>query len=309
MSRTLRFHVSPSDRGTRIDKFLLGKTSDLTRSRIQHLIRAGHVRIDEREVKPNSKVQPGDRIILTLPPPEPSEIRGEEIPLDIVYEDESLLVVNKPPGLVVHPAAGHRAGTLVNALIHHCGSLTQIGGVERPGIVHRLDKDTSGLMAVAKTDPAYQSLSSQIRNRTLVRKYLAVVRGHMKPKSGTIETEIGRHAKDRKRMSVRTRRGREAVTAYLVLEEFPGYSLVEATLGTGRTHQIRVQFTHIGHPVVGDPVYGRAKSPWIGRQALHAHSIQFAHPEDGRVMNFLAPLPKDMETLIEKLKEGRERSV
>lgn len=300
--RILRFRAASADAGIRLDKFLLKQSPDLTRSRIQNLIRAGKVRIGDRPGIPHTKVHPNDEIVLEIPPAETSEIRGEEIPLDILFEDPHLLVLNKPAGLVVHPAPGHKEGTLVNALIHHCGGLAQIGGVERPGIVHRLDKDTSGVMVVAKTDRAYRSLSDQIKNRTLERIYLAVVRGHLKKKSGTIETEIGRHEKDRKRMSVRPRKGRVAVTSYRVIEEFPDHSLVEAKLGTGRTHQIRVHFTYLGHPMIGDLTYGRAHSPWIGRQALHAHVLRFKHPEDGRPIECNAPLPPDMENLIRNLR-------
>lgn len=257
-----------------------------------------------RPVKPSYEVQVGDWIEVDLPEPEPLELVPEEIPLDILYEDEALIVLNKPAGLVVHPAPGHPKGTLVHALLAHCQNLSGIGGVQRPGIVHRLDRDTSGVMLIAKTDQAHQSLSTQLKNREIIKEYLAVVHGIFKDKKGTLSTVIGRHTHDRKKMSVFTRQGRPAVTSYEVIEEFPNYSLVKIQIHTGRTHQIRVHMKYLNHPVVGDPLYGRGAKDQalIQRQALHAKRITFKHPVTDHPLEFVAPLPQDMKNLLEKLR-------
>jgi 23S rRNA pseudouridine1911/1915/1917 synthase len=260
--------------------------------------------VNGRLVKPSYQVQTGDWIQIDLPEPEPLELIPEEIPLDILYEDEVMIVLNKPAGLVVHPAPGHPTGTLVHALLSHCQNLSGIGGIQRPGIVHRLDRDTSGVMLVAKTDQAHQNLSTQLKNREIKKEYLAVVHGIFKDKKGTLSTVIGRHIRDRKKMSVFTRQGRPAVTSYEVIEEFQDYSLVKIQIYTGRTHQIRVHMKYLNHPVVGDPLYGRGTKDQalIRRQALHAKSIAFKHPITGHPLEFEAPLPQDMKNLLEKLR-------
>jgi len=279
----------------------------LSRSQAARLIKLQQIRVNGRPVKPSYQVQKGDLIQGNLPEPEPLELVPEEIPLDILYEDESILVLNKPAGLVVHPAPGHARGTLVHALIGHGRQLSGIGGVQRPGIVHRLDRDTSGVMLVAKTDRAHQALSAQLKNREVLKEYLAVVHGTFEEKAGTVSTVIGRHARDRKKMSTLPRRGRPAITSYQVVEEFPGYSVVKVKIQTGRTHQIRVHMKYLNHPVVGDPLYGRGVKdhPLIRRQALHAKRIAFKHPVTGTPVEFEAPLPEDMGNLLEKLRARR----
>lgn len=275
----------------------------MSRSQAAKLIKLRQVQVNARIVKPSYEVQKGDLVRVTLPEPEPLELVPEEISLDILYEDDSIIVLNKPAGLVVHPAPGHTRGTLVQALLSHCQNLSGIGGVQRPGIVHRLDRDTSGVMLIAKTDQAHHALSTQLKNREILKEYLAIVHGIFKDKSGTLSTIIGRHVHDRKKMSTFTRKGRSAITLYEVVAEFPGYSLVKIKIQTGRTHQIRVHMKYLGHPVVGDPLYGRgAKDHFlIQRQALHAKLIAFKHPSTGNLMKFEAPLPEDMKNLLEKL--------
>ncbi len=247
--------------------------------------------------------------MLTIPHPKPSPIEPENILLDIVYEDDSVIVVNKQAGMVVHPAAGNYSGTMVNALLYHCKNLSGIGGVERPGIVHRLDKDTSGLLMVAKDDLSHQGLSKQLKERTIVRRYTAIVRGILKREDGKIETDIGRHMVDRKRMSVTTKKGRRAVTEFRVIEKFKDHTLLNLKLKTGRTHQIRVHLSHIGHPVLGDKVYGGNKKYGkliipVNRQVLHAHLLGFVHPKTGIYMEFEAPLPADIESILEVLRSN-----
>jgi 23S rRNA pseudouridine1911/1915/1917 synthase len=303
--------VSESENGWRIDKYLAEAFSALSRSRVQKLIVSGHVACNDRPVTDASeKIKAGQRIQLSIPPPEPSVIAAEDIPLDIIYEDDDLLVINKPPGLTVHPAPGNRQGTLVNALLAHCkGSLSGIGGVERPGIVHRLDKDTSGLLVVAKNDAAHASLSSQLADRSLKRTYLAVVWGVPKPKQGTIKGNISRSSRDRKKMAVVKTGGKVAVTHYTVQEKFGDVaSLVECRLETGRTHQIRVHFTHTGHSLVGDQTYGKKKRnalPELAnfpRQALHAFRLDLMHPQSSKMMHFEAPIPADLMKIIDILR-------
>ena len=258
----------------------------------------------------NARLREGDRVEATEPPPEVLDVKPQNIPLDIVYEDQDLLVVNKPKGMVVHPAAGNPDGTLVNALLFHCGdSLSGINGVIRPGIVHRIDKDTSGLLIVAKNDRAHQSLAEQIAVHSFTRIYNAVVYGIVKEEEGTVSAPIGRHPTDRKRMAVLSSGGREAVTHYRVLERFPGFTLVECRLETGRTHQIRVHMAHIGHPVAGDPVYGPKKCiTELQGQCLHARVIGFIHPATGEYLEFDSGLPPYFERFLEKLRRsGKER--
>ena len=287
--------------GKRLDSALtqLMAGESLSRMRVQALIDQGQVTQDGQPVTASRKVKTGEAYRLTLPPPMPAQPLAQAIALDIIHEDDDLIVLNKPAGLVVHPAPGNRDRTLVNALLAHCGaSLSGIGGVARPGIVHRLDKDTSGLMVVAKHDLAHQKLSSQFADRSLSRTYQAVVWGLPLPRIGSIEAPIGRHARDRKRMGV-TAKGKPALTHYKVLKAYTKVSLVECKLSTGRTHQIRVHLAHLKHPVVGDGVYG-GNRPGITfpRQALHAAELRFIHPRTGRERKFTAPLPADMMELI-----------
>jgi len=290
----------------RLDRWLAAQGIGPSRAFVQRLIDAGLVQVDGRPAAASDKVRPGQRVTVSIPPPEPTETKPEAIPLDVVYEDEDVIVVNKPQGMVVHPAAGNRAGTLVNALLAHCPDLSGIGGKERPGIVHRLDKDTSGLLVVAKNDQAHISLAQQIQAREAVREYVAIVHGQLRADRGRIEAPIGRHPVDRKRMAV-VPGGRPAITDYEVLERFPGYTYVRARLQTGRTHQIRVHMAHIGHPVVGDPVYGPRRCPWnLQGQCLHACRLGFRHPRTGQWMTFTAPLPPHMEKVLRDLRSRRQ---
>jgi 23S rRNA pseudouridine1911/1915/1917 synthase len=257
--------------------------------------------VDERPRKPAFRVRRGQAVEITVPPPAPSGLQPEPIPLDIVLEDADLLVVNKPAGLTVHPAPGHPSGTLVNALLSAVRDLAGIGGELRPGIVHRLDKDTSGLLVVAKSDAAHRALAAQFKAHTAQRTYLAVVRGRLRRDEGTIAAALGRHPVRRTRIAV-VARGRHAVTHYTVLERFRDATLVACRLETGRTHQIRVHLAHAGHPLLGDPVYGRARAPEIGRQALHAARLEFTHPRTGRRVTCTAPVPEDMARLLARLR-------
>ena len=301
--------AAPEDVGARLDAFLAGKM-EKTRSSVQKLIEEENVRLNGAPAAKNARLREGDRVEATEPPPEVLDVKPQNIPLDIVYEDQDLLVVNKPKGVVVHPAAGNPDGTLVNALLFHCGdSLSGINGVIRPGIVHRIDKDTSGLLIVAKNDRAHQSLAEQIAVHSFTRIYNAVVYGIVKEEEGTVSAPIGRHPTDRKRMAVLSSGGREAVTHYRVLERFPGFTLVECRLETGRTHQIRVHMAHIGHPVAGDPVYGPKKCiTELQGQCLHARVIGFIHPATGEYLEFDSGLPPYFERFLEKLRRsGKER--
>jgi len=290
--------------GQRLDKALTALAEGLSRARLQALLAEGRILLAEKAVDDGArKVKLGEVYTIDVPPPAPTEVLAEDIPLEVVFEDEHMIVLNKPAGVVVHPAAGHASGTLVNALLHHSrGSLSGIGGVERPGIVHRLDKDTSGLMVVAKNDAAHQALSAQFADRSLSRTYLAVVWGMPIPPTGRIEAPIGRDPKNRQRMAV-NERGKAAATRYEVLTALKGAVLVRCNLETGRTHQVRVHMAHLGHPLVGDPVYGgRRKAPFgFARQALHAAGLKLIHPESGEKMEFSAALPSDMLELIEAL--------
>ncbi len=301
--------AASEDTGARLDAFLAGKM-EKTRSSVQKLIEEENVRLNGAPAAKNARLREGDRVEATEPPPEVLDVKPQNIPLDIVYEDQDLLVVNKPKGMVVHPAAGNPDGTLVNALLFHCGdSLSGINGVIRPGIVHRIDKDTSGLLIVAKNDRAHQSLAEQIAVHSFTRIYNAVVYGIVKEEEGTVSAPIGRHPTDRKRMAVLSSGGREAVTHYRVLERFPGFTLVECRLETGRTHQIRVHMAHIGHPVAGDPVYGPKKCiTELQGQCLHARVIGFIHPATGEYLEFDSGLPPYFERFLEKLRRsGKER--
>ncbi|WP_082145221.1 RluA family pseudouridine synthase [Microvirga massiliensis] len=313
----------------RLDRALAQAFPDLSRSRLQALAREGRVQVDDAAVRdPGQKIRPGALLSLLVPPPAPAEPAGETIPLDVVYEDVDLIVIDKPAGLVVHPAAGHASGTLVNALIAHCGdSLSGVGGVQRPGIVHRLDKDTSGLLVVAKNDRAHQGLAAQFadhgRTGPLERAYLALVWGVPSRASGTVAAPIGRHATHREKMAVvPASRGREAITHWRMVERLPGQgealaSLLQCELETGRTHQIRVHMAHMQHPLLGDIVYGsgfrtRARRltsaasealEHLGRQALHAAVLGFEHPVSGEALRFESPLPQDMAALLAALRD------
>lgn len=293
------------DAGTRADVFLAAKLG-VSRSNMQKLLEDGRVKRGEKIIKANYKVRTGEMFVVDIPEPEPIEAVPENIPLDIIYEDDDVVVLNKARGMVVHPAPGNYTGTLVNALLYHCSNLSGINSAIRPGIVHRLDKDTSGIMIVAKNDAAHISLSQQIQSKTAVRTYLAVVRGNIKTDSGTIETQIARDKTDRKKMAVVKEGGRDAITDYEVLERFGKYTLVRCKLRTGRTHQIRVHMEYLGYPLVGDPKYSPMKTPFgIKGQALHSHTLEFTHPRTGERMKFEAPLPEDMHKIITRLHNGQ----
>lgn len=293
------------DAGTRADVFLAAKLG-VSRSNMQKLLEDGRVKRGEKIIKANYKVRAGEMFVVDIPEPEPIEAVPENIPLDIIYEDDDVVVLNKARGMVVHPAPGNYTGTLVNALLYHCSNLSGINSAIRPGIVHRLDKDTSGIMIVAKNDAAHISLSQQIQSKTAVRTYLAVVRGNIKTDSGTIETQIARDKNDRKKMTVVKEGGRDAITDYEVLERFGKYTLVRCKLRTGRTHQIRVHMEYLGYPLVGDPKYSPMKTPFgIKGQALHSHTLEFTHPRTGERMKFEAPLPEDMHKIITRLHNGQ----
>lgn len=301
--------VELDDEGMRLDQFLAENLTAQSRSYLQKLIKQGKILINGREKKPSYDVKSGDRIVVTLPEPIPLEVIPEPLPLDILYEDINLLVVNKPAGLVVHPAAGHFNHTLVNALVHHCGkNLSGIGGVLRPGIVHRLDKDTSGCMVVAKDDITHNNLMRQFQERKVYKEYIALVNGWVKELRGKLSTAIGRHPVYRKRMAVRFDTGKEAITSYEVIERFEKATLLSIILGTGRTHQIRVHMTHIGHPVLGDEEYGRKKGRLTGieipRQMLHAYKLGFFKDE---WMEFTAPIPEDIQDVL-KFIRGEENA-
>jgi 23S rRNA pseudouridine1911/1915/1917 synthase len=296
-------HIVPREAaGLRLDQFLRRETAGHSRAFLQKLIEQGDVRVNGHAAKASYKVRAGDDVNIEIPAPRPLEAQPEEIPLDVLFEDDDLIVMNKAAGLVVHPAAGNREHTLVNALLHHCrGRLAGIGGVERPGIVHRLDKGTSGCIVVAKTDFAHQSLVAQFKSRGVKKIYRAVCCGKFERPSGRIETMIGRSERNRQKMSARAARGRPAVTDYRVLKQFAEFALVELRIYTGRTHQIRVHMVHIGHPVVGDSTYGRAHPANISvaRPLLHAYKLGFTHPRSKQFMEFTAPVPDDMVRLCE----------
>ncbi len=296
MNKRLEFAVSST--GERLDKYL-AEQCQISRSYAQKLINGGQVAVNGHAAKSSQKLNAGDKVVANIPPPSPISLAPESIPLKVVYEDNDLIVIDKPAGLVVHPAAGHRSGTLVNAILARCPDLGTIKDTIRPGIVHRLDRDTSGLMMVAKNDAAQTSLTRQIKQRSIEKGYLALVLGHLHPKRGAIDTPIGRHPKDRKRMAV-VSGGREAHTEYRVIKYYNEYTLVEAMPETGRTHQIRVHFAAIGHPVFGDPVYGK-KSPLLGRQFLHACMLGFRLPSSGKYVEFKTELPPDLDDVLKQL--------
>jgi 23S rRNA pseudouridine1911/1915/1917 synthase len=291
----------------RLDRYLSQQLPDLSRSRLQQLIEQGCVQINDKVcTSKKTSVTAGDRILVQIPAVQPLELKPEAIPLDILYEDDSLLIVNKPAGLVVHPAPGHADGTLVNALLAHCPNLPGIGGVQRPGIVHRLDKDTTGAIAIAKTDVAQQHLQAQLKAKTARREYLGIVYGAPRMERGTVDLPIGRHFTDRKKMAIVPveKGGREAITHWQVQERLGNYTLIHFQLETGRTHQIRVHSAHIGHPIVGDPVYGSGRSVGVNLsgQALHAWQLRLQHPVTGEAIEVRAAPPAEFNTLLEVLR-------
>ena len=301
------FVVEQETAGQRIDRFLSGEDTGLSRSALQALVADGHVQCNGKTVAKSLKLKAGDTVLLEIPDAKPIEAVPQEIPLDIVYEDAHLLVVNKPKGMVVHPAPGNPDGTLVNALLWHCkGSLSGIGGEIRPGIVHRIDKDTSGLLIVAKNDFSHTRLAEQIQAHTFTREYSAVVYGSFKEDSGTVDQPLGRHPTDRKKIAVlpNSPSARRAVTHFWVVKRFQGFTQLRLRLETGRTHQIRVHMAYLGHPVAGDPVYGPKKSiTSLEGQCLHAGKIGFVHPRTGEYLEFEAPLPAYFTGFLQKLKE------
>src|SRR5512143_2534738 len=311
---TMTHIVTQKHTGKRLDIFIAHYEPHISRSRIQMMIKDGHALVEGRIEKPGYKVKPGEQVTLELPERQVREVLPEPIPLTVIYEDPHFIVLNKPPGLVVHPAPGNYTGTLVNALLYHYGSLPSSGPVpggterERAGIVHRLDKDTSGVMVVARSREALSALSAQFKSRVVQKRYVALVAGVIKKGSGTIDAGLGRHVKERKKISVNTLHAREAVTLYKVKERFNDATLVEVEIKTGRTHQIRVHMAHLGHPVLGDSTYGGAKARQAGipRQMLHAESLSLLHPETGHPMTFSAPPPPDMAAVIEALRAGRK---
>ena len=290
----------------RADAFLARTVEDLTRSAAQRLLEDGAVTLDGKPVKKNYKTTPGDVLEVVLPDPEPVDVIPQDIPLDVVYEDGDVIVVNKPVGMVVHPAPGHPDGTLVNALLYHCGNtLSGINGELRPGIVHRIDRDTSGLIIAAKNDRAHLALAAQLQDHSLARMYQAVAVGGFREDSGTVDAPIGRHPVDRKRMAVDPKNGRPALTHWAVLERFSGYTHVQCQLETGRTHQIRVHLASIGHPLLGDVVYGSKKPyPGLAGQCLHARRLKFVHPTTGQLVELECPLPDWFEAVLKKLRQS-----
>ena len=303
--QTLTYLVSPEERDIRIDKYLSEKEEQFSRSYLQKLLKEQQVLVGQTPVKANYKVQPGDEVQLMVPDAVEPEILPEPIPLDILYEDPYLLVVNKPKGMVVHPAAGHYSGTLVNGVLYHCqGHLSGINGVLRPGIVHRIDKDTTGALVVCKDDATHRDLAEQLKEHSIYRRYRAIVTGNLTQDTGTIEGPIGRHPTDRKKMAINEKNGKPAVTHYRVLERFAGYTYVECRLETGRTHQIRVHMSSIRHPLLGDTVYGSGKAPWpLQGQVLHAEGLGFIHPATGQYVEFHAPLPEYFIELLNKFRK------
>jgi 23S rRNA pseudouridine1911/1915/1917 synthase len=307
--------VSEKNQGKRLDQFLSQTDFNLSRSQAKKLIEEKVILLNQKSAKPSVHLRQGDLISGTLPKPKPLSLKPEPTPLHILYEDPSIIVVDKPAGMVVHPAAGNPSGTLVNALLYHCQDLSGINGVLRPGIVHRLDKDTSGVMVVAKDDEAYHHLIKQFKNRTVEKVYLAIAYGKLNQAEGLVDAAIGRHPRERKRMSTRTKKGRIAITRWKRVENLDDFSLLEICPQTGRTHQIRVHLSSVGHPLLGDPLYGRRGRPGsiqdpvlkecvrrMNRQALHAHRLTFDHPRTGKRVEFEAPLPQDMRDALEWLR-------
>lgn len=295
------FQISSEQEDERIDKCIASLMDSLSRSYIQKMIREGNVAVNGRPVRQNFRVSADDEVSFFLPEAVEPQILPEDIPLDILYEDDDLLVVNKPKGMVVHPAAGHYSHTLVNAVLFHCrGQLSGINGVLRPGIVHRIDKDTTGSVLICKNDAAHRSIARQLKEHSIVRRYRAIVCGSLKEEEGTVDAPIGRDPSDRKKMAINRKNGKEAVTHYRVLQRFSGYTCIECRLETGRTHQIRVHMASLGHPLLGDAVYGPKKSPFsfLEGQTLHAMILGFIHPVTGEYVETCAPLPEYFEHLL-----------
>lgn len=291
----------------RIDRFISEHLDDVSRSYIQKLIKDGLVKADSKQVKANYKVKTGECIEINIPEPVSLDVEPQNIPLDILYEDDDVLLVNKPKDMVVHPSAGHMDGTLVNALLYHCkDSLSSINGVMRPGIVHRIDKDTTGVLIICKNDKAHNFIAEQLKVHSITRRYHAIVYNNLKDDTGVINAPIGRHPIDRKKMAINYKNGKDAVTHYRVLERFGKYTYVECELETGRTHQIRVHMTSIGHPLLGDEVYGSLKQPFKTQgQVLHAKVFGFIHPSTGEYMEFETPLPEYFKELLDKLRKSQ----
>ncbi len=320
-NETTVYHIEKEQHGTRLDRFLMRATEDMSRTHLQRLIRDGNVTVNGKVAKqPSYALRDGDAVRLTFPPPRPLDtIAPENTVLDILHEDSHLIVLNKAAGMLVHPANDVYTGTLVNALLAHCTDLSGIGGVERPGIVHRLDKDTSGILVVAKTDVVHRELSAQFEKHSITRQYLAIVCGIPAETTGTIDARIARSRRDRRRMTTVENHGRHAVTHYEVLEAYPKFALVQLTLETGRLHQIRVHLQHIGHPVAGDAIYGgeqraindadtgalKQALAQLKRQALHARLLGFVHPTTGENLTFSAPMPKDMQQVLDALQTNQ----
>ena len=296
--------ASEESKNQRLDAFLASSLDGLTRSQATRLIESGEVAVNGRAVSKSYKLAGGEGIAVTLPEPEPVEAVPQDIPLDVVYEDADVIVVNKPSGMVVHPAPGHPDGTLVNALLYHCaGTLSGVGGTLRPGIVHRIDRDTSGLIIAAKNDAAHQYLSAQLADHTLARTYECIVVGALREDRGTVDAPIARHPTDRKRMAV-VAGGREAVTHWEVIARYPGYTHVRCRLETGRTHQIRVHMAYIGHPILGDTVYGAKKEvPGLTGQCLHAVGLRFLHPRTHEIVELSCPLPEEFTRMLQKIRK------
>ena len=296
--------ASEESKNQRLDAFLASSLDGLTRSQATRLIESGEVAVNGRAVSKSYKLAGGEDIAVTLPEPEPVEAVPQDIPLDVVYEDADVIVVNKPSGMVVHPAPGHPDGTLVNALLYHCaGTLSGVGGALRPGIVHRIDRDTSGIIIAAKNDAAHQYLSAQLADHTLARTYECIVVGALREDRGTVDAPIARHPTDRKRMAV-VAGGREAVTHWEVIARYPGYTHVRCRLETGRTHQIRVHMAYIGHPILGDTVYGAKKEvPGLTGQCLHAVGLRFLHPRTHEVVELSCPLPEEFTRMLQKIRK------
>ena len=314
--------ITEKDKGRRLDQFLSEANLNLSRSQAKRLIEKKFILLNKGPTKPSAHVKAGDIISGNLPKPESLSLKPEPIPLSILYEDSSIIVIDKPSGMVVHPAYGNPSGTLVNALLYHCKDLAGINGVLRPGIVHRLDKDTSGVMVVAKDDEAYHKLTKQFKNRTVEKVYLAIAYGRFGQDEGSIDSAIGRHPSERKRMSTKTKKGRPAITLWKVIERFDGFTLLEILPRTGRTHQIRVHLSSMGHPLLGDPLYGRKGRlgaihdsilreclKKMDRQALHAQRLEFNHPRTGGRIQFVSPIPQDMREVLEWLRSKNEGEI
>lgn len=301
----ISFPVDNEFENIRIDRFLAEMMREQSRSYIQKLIKEGLVTVNNHSIKSNYKVQSDDLIQITVPEPEEPDILPENIPLDILYEDQDILIINKPKGMVVHPSAGHYSHTVVNAVMYHCkDNLSGINGVMRPGIVHRIDMDTTGAIVICKNDTAHQHLAEQLKDHSITRKYRAIVYGNFKEDTGTITGDIGRHPTDRKKMAIVQRNGKPAVTHYQVLERFGSYTYIECRLETGRTHQIRVHMASKGHPLLGDTVYGPSRCPFVLQgQCLHAMTLGFQHPTTGKYVEFEAPLPEYFTHLLQNLRK------